>query len=220
MTREALSTEAACAGGPARSSGEPAVMAGERRRSSTAAASVGWSNGAPAQRDGSATSNAATAGTAPAWTAGREPRSGAATEYSPTTWSKSAPWPANQQGQRPPASLRGRWPGPAAHGQAFSGRSKLVTVAGQILMGAASGPCIEASVGEPASADPARGGWMARQPTPFLVRESGFGRGCRLRGATARLQGRRWNDRRRMSKYSSNFHLRFDDLPRCTSCSA
>ena len=31
MTREALSTEAACAGGPARSSGEPAVMAGERR---------------------------------------------------------------------------------------------------------------------------------------------------------------------------------------------
>ena len=31
MTREALSTGAACAGGPARSSGEPAVMAGERR---------------------------------------------------------------------------------------------------------------------------------------------------------------------------------------------
>jgi hypothetical protein len=31
MTREARSTEAACAGGPARSSGEPAVMAGERR---------------------------------------------------------------------------------------------------------------------------------------------------------------------------------------------
>jgi hypothetical protein len=31
MTREALSTEAARAGGPARSSGEPAVMAGERR---------------------------------------------------------------------------------------------------------------------------------------------------------------------------------------------
>ena len=31
MTREALSTEAACAGGPARSSADPAVMAGERR---------------------------------------------------------------------------------------------------------------------------------------------------------------------------------------------
>ena len=31
VTREALSTEAACAGGPARSSGEPAVTAGERR---------------------------------------------------------------------------------------------------------------------------------------------------------------------------------------------
>lgn len=31
MTREALNTDAACAGGPARSSGEPAVTAGERR---------------------------------------------------------------------------------------------------------------------------------------------------------------------------------------------
>ena len=31
MTREALSTEAARAGGPARSSADPAVMAGERR---------------------------------------------------------------------------------------------------------------------------------------------------------------------------------------------
>jgi hypothetical protein len=31
MTREALSTDAACAGGPARSSGEPAVTVGERR---------------------------------------------------------------------------------------------------------------------------------------------------------------------------------------------
>src|SRR2546430_14607172 len=31
MTREALSTEAACAGGPAGSSGEPAVMAGGGR---------------------------------------------------------------------------------------------------------------------------------------------------------------------------------------------
>ncbi len=36
-------------------------------------------------KDGSATSNAATAGTAPAWTAGTERRSGAGTGYSPTT---------------------------------------------------------------------------------------------------------------------------------------
>ncbi len=41
MTREALSTEAAGAGGPARSSGEPAVMAGERRAGSSVAGSFG-----------------------------------------------------------------------------------------------------------------------------------------------------------------------------------
>jgi hypothetical protein len=58
------------------------------RPSSTAAASGGWSSGAPAAKDGSATSNAATAETAPAWTAGTEPRSGADTEYSPTTCSR------------------------------------------------------------------------------------------------------------------------------------
>jgi transposase, IS5 family len=41
------------------------------RRSSTAAASTSWSSGAPDLRDGSATSSEVTAGTAPAWTAGR-----------------------------------------------------------------------------------------------------------------------------------------------------
>jgi hypothetical protein len=66
------------------------------RRSSTAAASTAWSNGAPAQRAGSATSNAATDGTAPAWTAGTERRSGAGTGYSPTTSSRSRPWPDNR----------------------------------------------------------------------------------------------------------------------------
>ena len=75
------------------------------RPSSTAAASAGTSSGAPAARAGSATSNAATAGTAPAWTARREPRSGAGTGSSPTTWSRSAPWPPNQQGQKPPGEL-------------------------------------------------------------------------------------------------------------------
>ena len=52
---------------------------------STAAASASSSSGAPDRKDGSATSNAATAGTAPASTAGKEPRSGAGTECSPTT---------------------------------------------------------------------------------------------------------------------------------------
>ena len=63
------------------------------RPSSTAAASASWSSGVPAAKAGSAALNAATAGTAPAWTAGREQRSGAGTGYSPTTWSRSRAWP-------------------------------------------------------------------------------------------------------------------------------
>ena len=55
------------------------------RPSSTAAASAGWSSGAPDAKAGSATSSAATAGTGPSWTAGTEPPSGAGTGYSPTT---------------------------------------------------------------------------------------------------------------------------------------
>jgi hypothetical protein len=47
VTREALSTEAACAGGPARSSGEPAVMAGERR----GRVICGWFVGQPGNRE-------------------------------------------------------------------------------------------------------------------------------------------------------------------------
>jgi len=46
MTLEALSTGAACAGGPARSSGEPAVMAGERRGRVICGWFV-WSTGKP-----------------------------------------------------------------------------------------------------------------------------------------------------------------------------
>ena len=72
------------------------------RPSSTAAASAGWSNGGPDARAGSATLSAVTAGTAPAWTAGKEPRSGADTGYSPTTWSRSAPWPADPSHGAPP----------------------------------------------------------------------------------------------------------------------
>jgi hypothetical protein len=63
--------------------------------SSTATASASWSSGGPDAKAGSATSSAATAGTAPSWTEGTEQRSGADTGYSPTTWSRSAPWQAD-----------------------------------------------------------------------------------------------------------------------------
>jgi Transposase DDE domain len=67
------------------------------KRPSTAAASAAWSNGEPAAKDESATSNAAaaTAGTVLAWPTGTEPRSGAGTGSSPTTWSRSRLWPAD-----------------------------------------------------------------------------------------------------------------------------
>ena len=79
------------------------------RPSSTAAASASWSSGGPDAKAGSATSNAATAGTAPSSTAGTEQRSGADTGYSPTTWSRSAPWPADPA---PPDTEHARPPGP------------------------------------------------------------------------------------------------------------
>ena len=63
------------------------------------AASAPSSSGGPAARAGSATSSAGTAGTAPGWTAATEPRSGAGTGYSPTTWSRSAPLPADRPGR-------------------------------------------------------------------------------------------------------------------------
>ena len=44
----------------------------------------------------------ATAGTAPTWTAGTEPRSGAGTGSSPTTWSRSQPWQDDQPHTKPP----------------------------------------------------------------------------------------------------------------------
>jgi hypothetical protein len=91
------------------------------RPPSTAAASASSSSGAPAAKAGSATSNTATAGTAPAWTAERERQSGAGTGYSPTTWSRSGPSPANPGRQTPTP------PNDLAHSQAatFSGRSNL-----------------------------------------------------------------------------------------------
>ena len=65
------------------------------RSSSTAAASASWLNGGPGAKAGSAISSAATAGTGPSLTAGTGLPSGAGTGYSPTTWSRSAPWPDN-----------------------------------------------------------------------------------------------------------------------------
>ena len=83
------------------------------------AASAPSSSGGPAARAGSATSSAGTAGTAPGWTAATELRSGAGTGYSPTTWSRSAPLPADRPGRtqnaastaagdQPPDFLRGK----------------------------------------------------------------------------------------------------------------
>jgi transposase, IS5 family len=92
---------AAMARPPSTSSWPPWAWSGWRSRAraspavpakplSTLAGSAGWSNGAPAPRDASATSSIGSAGTAPAWTASTAPGSGAAMECSPTTWSRSA----------------------------------------------------------------------------------------------------------------------------------
>jgi len=43
---------------------------------------------------------------APAWTASKVPPSGADTAYSPTTWSRSAPWPHNPGHDQGPGSPR------------------------------------------------------------------------------------------------------------------
>jgi hypothetical protein len=63
--------------------------------SSTAADSAPLSSGGPDPKAGSVTSSADMAGTPRGWTAAREPQSGADTGYSPTTWSRSALWPAD-----------------------------------------------------------------------------------------------------------------------------
>jgi hypothetical protein len=57
--------------------------------------SGGPSSGEPAAKAGSAPSNGAMHGTAPAWTAPKEPGPGLDTGSWPTTWSRSAPWPAH-----------------------------------------------------------------------------------------------------------------------------
>jgi hypothetical protein len=81
------------------------------------AGSAGSSSGALAVKAGSATSNAATAGTAPGWTAAKEPQSGAGTASSPTTWSRSQSSPANpyspSRQPRSPSLSRGLFQGEA-----------------------------------------------------------------------------------------------------------
>jgi Transposase DDE domain len=60
------------------------------------------SSGEPAAKAASAPSNGNRDGTAPAWTAPKEPRPGPDTGSWPTTWSRSAHWPADPRpGQRP-----------------------------------------------------------------------------------------------------------------------
>ena len=87
--------------------------------SNTPAGSAGSSGGEPAAKAGSAASSTGTTGTAPGWTAAKEPQSGAGTGSSPTTWSRSAPWPADPPGptqSMPPTS-------PELCPPTFSGRS-------------------------------------------------------------------------------------------------
>src|ERR1039457_3518953 len=72
---------------------------------------------------GSTTSNTATAGTAPAWTAGTKPPSGTGTGYWPATWSRSGPWPYNQPHAKPPGASPADRQGPDLSPGPFSGRS-------------------------------------------------------------------------------------------------
>ena len=89
------------------------------RPQSTAAASASSSNGAPDQKAGSATSSTPTAGTAPGWTAKTAPRSGADTGYSPTTWSRSAPWSLNWPPSASHPTIFLRHCSPPAHAEGF-----------------------------------------------------------------------------------------------------
>jgi transposase, IS5 family len=64
------------------------------------------SNGEPDQKDGSTTSSEATAGIAPNSPASRVPEPGADTASSPTTWSRSAPWPHENRTTPKPAPTK------------------------------------------------------------------------------------------------------------------
>jgi transposase, IS5 family len=95
--------------------------------SNTDEPSTPWSNGAPDPRAASATSNAATDGTAPNSPPSQAPEPGADTASSPTTWSRSANWQAKQPHaehphQRPPSRTE-RAPTSLTTIQGFSGRS-------------------------------------------------------------------------------------------------
>ena len=87
--------------------------------------SAASSNGEPAAKAGSVTSNAATAGTVPASTAPKAPGSGPDTASSPTTWSRSAPSPHNRESHRPVNASARRCP------RAHQSRSNPVTFSGR-----------------------------------------------------------------------------------------
>src|SRR5271166_5068653 len=84
----ATSTPSACPRWPSHAEVNPVPFAAN---SNTGEPSATKSNGGPDPKDGSTTSNAATAGTAPNTPASRAPEPGAATASSLTTWSRSVP---------------------------------------------------------------------------------------------------------------------------------
>src|SRR4051794_19898808 len=91
---------------------------------STAERSAERSSGAPEARPGSAPSNGSTGGTAPASTTSTGPGSGPDTGSSPTTWSRSPPWRADQppNGDQINSGFRSERPS-RRHSRPNSGRS-------------------------------------------------------------------------------------------------
>src|SRR3954454_1297082 len=94
--RPASRTTCTISGSGPSSSRARASPAGPGRPSSIAPPSARRSSGAPDAKAGSAVSSADTGGTAPASTAWKGPGSGPGRQSSPTTSSRSAPWPADR----------------------------------------------------------------------------------------------------------------------------
>ena len=118
--RKPSKTTCAPSGSATSSSRARANPARPARRPNAGPRSGGPSSGGPAAKAGSAPSNANTGGTAPAWTAPKEPGPGLDTGSWPTIWSRSAHWRADARpGQRQayPPDL------PEISPPTFSGRS-------------------------------------------------------------------------------------------------
>ncbi len=84
-------------------------------------------NGAPGAKDGSTTSSAATAGTAPNSPASTEPEPGADTASSPTTSSRSAPWQHETDNRELRVAPTAAPPAAITAIKGFSGRSSYTT---------------------------------------------------------------------------------------------